>query len=118
MLTILHLSYLTTSKPNVLQICNNINVILIPANCTDRLQPLDISVNKAVEDFLHGKFQEWFAKQVKCQLSNEIAKAPIDLRLSVVKPEGARWMIAMHEYLKSKPEIISNGFKDIKGCLN
>ena len=98
---------------------NNINVILIPANCTDRLQPLDISVNKAVKDFLRSKFQEWFAKQVKSQLSGETAKAPVDLRLSVVKPEGARWMISMCDYLKSKPEIISNGFKDIKGsCLN
>ena len=88
---------------------NNIYVILIPANCTDRLQPLDISINKAVKDFLRSKFQEWFAKQVKSQLSGETAKAPIDLRLSVVK----------YDYLKSKPEIISNGFKDIKcSCLN
>ena len=55
---------------------------------------------------------------MKGQLSGETAKAPIDLRLSVVKPEGARWMIAMYDYLKSKPEIISNGFKDIKDCLN
>lgn len=96
---------------------NSINVILIPANCTDRLQPLDISVNKAVKEFLRHKFQEWFAKQVKGQLLGETVKTPIDLRLSVVKPEGARWMIAMYDYLKSKPEIISNGFKDIKDCL-
>ena len=67
---------------------NNINVILIPANCTDRLQLLDINVNKAVKDFLRSKFQEWFAKQVKSQLSGETAKAPIDLQLSVVKPDG------------------------------
>lgn len=96
---------------------NNINVILIPANCTGRLQPLDISINKAVKEFLRHKFQEWFAKQVKGQLLGETVKTPIDLRLSVVKPEGARWMIAMYDYLKSKPEIISNGFKDIKDCL-
>ena len=34
---------------------NNINVILIPANCTDRLQPLDISVNKAVKNTVNFK---------------------------------------------------------------
>ena len=106
--------------PTLLKIldCSSISVILIPANCTDRLQPLDISVNKAVKDFLRSKFLEWFAKLLKCQLSGETAKAPVDLWLSVVKPEGAKWMIAMYNYLKSKPKIISNGFKNIKNCLN
>ena len=35
----------------------NINIALLPANCTDRLQPLDLSVNKAAKDFLRSKFQ-------------------------------------------------------------
>ena len=30
----------------------NINAVIIPANCTYRLQPLDLSVNKAVKTFL------------------------------------------------------------------
>ena len=28
---------------------NHIDILLVPANCTNRLQPLDISVNKAVK---------------------------------------------------------------------
>ena len=36
---------------------NNIDVLLVHANCTDRLQPVDISVNKAVKDFLRGSFK-------------------------------------------------------------
>ena len=47
---------------------HNVNVVLIPPNCTDRLQPLDLSVNKAAKDFLHRKFREWYAKQVCVQL--------------------------------------------------
>ena len=31
---------------------NNIDVVFIPANCTDRLQPLDVSVNKPAKTFL------------------------------------------------------------------
>jgi len=30
---------------------NNIIVVKVPANCTDRLQPMDLSVNKAVKNF-------------------------------------------------------------------
>ena len=46
---------------------HNINVALILPYCTDRLQPLDLCVNKAVKDFLCGQFREWYAKQV-CNL--------------------------------------------------
>ena len=53
---------------------NNINVILIPPNCTDRLQPLDLSVIKAAKEFLRRKFNEWyicqanvFAIRTKCK---------------------------------------------------
>ena len=41
---------------------NNIDIVLVPANFTDRLQPLDISVNKAAKNFLRDQFQSWYAK--------------------------------------------------------
>lgn len=39
---------------------NNILYVMIPPNCTDRIQPLDLSVNKPVKDFLKAKFQQWY----------------------------------------------------------
>ena len=35
----------------------NIHTVIIPANCTDRLQPLDISVNKPVKHFYEESFR-------------------------------------------------------------
>ena len=37
---------------------NDINFVILPANCTDRLQPLDLSFNKAAKIFLHSRFQD------------------------------------------------------------
>ena len=31
---------------------NNVDVVCVPTNCTDCLQPLDLSVNKPVKDFV------------------------------------------------------------------
>ena len=40
---------------------HHVHVAIVPANCTDRLQPLDVSVNKAAKDFLLRKFQDWYS---------------------------------------------------------
>ncbi len=42
-------------------------IVVVPANCTDRLQPLDVSLNKSAKEFLR-KFHEWYADQVRLQL--------------------------------------------------
>ena len=91
---------------------NNVNVVMVPPNCTDRLQPLDVSVNKPAKNFLCQKFHLWYAQNVCTQLEGKIPKEPVDLRLSVLKPLGARWMVELYDFLKSKPDIIRNGFKE------
>ena len=52
--------------PTVLEVLkdNDILIALVPANCTDRLQPLDVSVNNSVKEFLWGQFHNWYAGEV------------------------------------------------------
>ena len=88
---------------------NNVSLVVVLPNCTDRLQPLDLSVNKAAKEHMRGKFQEWYANLVKQQLDKNDIEPP-DLRLARMKPLGAQWIISTYEYLKSKPDIIKNGF--------
>ena len=90
---------------------NNIDVLLVPANCTNRLQPLDISLNKAVKDFLHGEFQSWYPDQVNIQLQNGRTSPDVNLSLSVVKPLGVTWLKNMSDYLTMNPQIAINGFR-------
>ena len=91
---------------------HHVFVAIVPANCTDRLQPLDISVNKPAKEFLRGQFQEWYSEQICQQLQeDESSPQPVDLRMSIVKPLGAKWMIKLYDYMKSRPDITKNGFR-------
>ena len=98
---------------------NNINFVLIPANCTDRLQPLDLSFNKPTKMFLRLKFQDWFAQQVASQKRGEKPVEPVDLRLSIMKPLGAQWLVKLYDHFKAKSSVIYNGFRasGIVDCL-
>ena len=74
---------------------------------------MDVSVNKVTKEFLRRQFQEWYSEQICLQLQRdkESAVQLIDLRMSVVKPLGAKWMIGLYEYMKSNPDIIKNGYQ-------
>ena len=78
---------------------NNIEHVQVPLNCTDRLQPLDLSVNKPAKDYFHGRFQEWYADQIFDQLEDDTEQQPVDMRLSIMKPLGAKWLISMFDYM-------------------
>ena len=43
---------------------NTIHFVHVPPNCTDRLQPLDLSVNKPCKNFMRNKFIEWYFTNV------------------------------------------------------
>ena len=50
---------------------HNIHVCLLPANTTNRLQPMDISVNKPANNLLKRQFDQWYSEQVLAQLEGQ-----------------------------------------------
>ena len=75
---------------------NHVNIVFVPPNCTDRLPPLDLSVNKLAKDFLRDKFQQWYSDEIFDQLckndTKEASLEPIKFPLQVMKPLGAQWI--------------------------
>ena len=69
------------------------------------------SVNKAAKEFMRRKFQDWYSQKICEQLTEDQPVVPVDLKLSVVMPIGAKWLMELYDYLKAKPEIIINGFR-------
>ena len=93
---------------------NNIHFAIIPAHLTDRLQPLDISVNKALKDYLRRQFANWYSEKLCKQIQNGTNKSatdcPIDLSLSTLKPLGVEWLVSAYNYFTEHKDIVINGF--------
>jgi len=98
---------------NILSHLRSHNIpIQLSANCTDKLQPLDISVNKLMKDHLKSKFQQWYAKEVRRQLETiPLGQIKVDVGLQVVKSLSTNWIISGWQALEKRPEVAVNGFR-------
>ena len=59
---------------------------------------------------MKSEFNDWYSLVVYKTLDSENL-TPADLRLAVMKPLGAQWLLKAYKYLMSNREIVKNGFK-------
>ena len=99
----------TTKVQQKLSESNNL-VVFAPANCIDRLQPLNLSLNKPFKNEMRKHFVEWYSS---CELKSgkSVNDINIGLQMSVIKPLSATWFISAYDYIHSSPDIICNGFR-------
>ena len=83
----------------------------MPANCTDRLQPMDLSINKPAKNFLKQQFQLWYSNEIYLQKERSGKLEPIPFPMITMKPLGAKWLIEFYNYMLVHPEMVQNGFK-------
>ena len=90
----------TGAEMDSLLVKNNIVSVIVPANCTDLLQPLDLSVNKPFKDHLRRSFQSWYSEEVSSQLQGgkKAEDITIDTKLSIMKPLGVKWITSAYDY--------------------
>ena len=93
---------------------HNIHVVLLPPNCTDVLQPMEIAVNRPAKAFLKWQFEEWYTGQILDQVGDRdiesVELEAIDLKLGNLKEIGAKWKVNMGNYIASNPQLIVSGF--------
>lgn len=69
---------------------NNIDSVFVPANCTGELQPMDLSVNKSVKNFMRAQFQDWYAAEVfKSYEDSGTEIKPVKFPMSQMKLSGS-----------------------------
>lgn len=101
--------YKAHQSPKLLELLkqNKIIPLFVPAYCTDKLQPLDLAVNREYKEILKGHFHDWYTEKVCDDTESTI----VDLRTSVVKPIHACWVISTHEAMEEKKVLIRKGFE-------
>jgi hypothetical protein len=97
---------------------NNIIPLFVPTACTDKLQPLDLSVNREYKEILKTHFHDWYSAQVVQQLNDHeditgerTSSINVDLKTSVVKPIHAEWLISTHKVMETCTDLIQSGFR-------
>ena len=73
---------------------------------------MDVSVNKP-EDHIKQCFHSWYAQEVQSQLQSSVPvhEVKVDVRASIVKAKSINWFISGWESIKTRPDIVINGFK-------
>ena len=91
----------------VLQVLSDNNIILqtVPANLTYLFQPLDVQggPNGYAKRLMKKKFTDWYADQITRAMDDgqEIDSIDIPLKLSIIKPLHAKWVIEMYNEMTS-----------------
>ena len=102
---------------------NHILLEKVPANLTYLFQPLDVQggPNGYVKHFMKKKFTLWYSDQVIRALDEgkDIKDVEISLKLSIVKPLHAKWLIEMYNHMTSSEgrDVCLKGWK-VTGILD
>ena len=93
---------------------NNIYYLIIRPKCTDKLQSLDVTVNKPGKEYIQSKFQSWYASKITSQLRVGVSSSalqPVSMQFSIMKLIGAKWMMDLYNCIKSKQNLLKMVFK-------
>ena len=73
----------------------------VPAGMTHFFQPLDLTVNGEAKCFMKDTFTTWYSAEVQKQMEsgNSTDEIEVDLRLSVLKPLHATWLVSLYNHL-------------------
>ena len=64
---------------------------------------------QAAKNYVWHNFSEWYSSKDQEQLTAG-KSAAVDMKLSVLNEASAAWIMGLYDSLRSKPEIINNGF--------
>ena len=72
------------------------------------MQPIDLTVNAQFKKLMREKFISWYAEEI---VHLEDLNEPVDLRLTLVKPLHASWLMDTMAELMLCKDLVTSGFE-------
>ena len=83
-----------------------------PPDCTDKLQPMDVSINKPMKDGMRTRFQTWYASEVQKQLKDvPVDQVKVGVTAAAIKSLSANWIISTWQEIENRPDLAISGFR-------
>ena len=73
---------------------------------------MDLNENGHAKEFLKRKFECWYDQQITSQFEggSSVYDIQITLKLSVIKPIHAKWLLGLYDQLRNSSDTIINWF--------
>ena len=89
---------------------HHVRVVIVPANCTNKLQPLETFINKPFKEAMEKRFQLWYTSEV-CELLKESKLVTVDVSTAAIKHTSSKWIMSTWKEIQGHPDIAINGFR-------
>lgn len=97
------LDWIKSKHPNIL-------VIFVPANCTSKLQPADVILQRPFKHAFKLEFHNWTAAEVKAQIESK-GDLEVNLSMSNLKPRIPAWLFYAWSQVKEMVPMIEKGWQ-------
>jgi hypothetical protein len=87
----------------------NVLVLFVPTNCTSKLQPADVILQRPLKHAFKLQFHKWTTSQVITQIEGGI-KGDVDLRMSNLMPLICEWLHNAWTQVKNMQDMIIKGW--------
>ena len=87
----------------------NVLVLFVPANCTSKLQPADVILQRPLKHAFKLQFHKWTTSQVRTQIEGG-KDGDVDLRMSNLKPLICEWLHNAWTQVKNMQDMIIKGW--------
>ena len=85
-------------------------IFFILANCTSKLQPTDVILQRPLKCGFTNCFKQWSTSSIQKQIEDQVSNIQLDLRISTLREELCTWLLKTWRSLGSQKVMIVKGW--------